>query len=193
MKDEGDPMAIAATERRDGETLAELAERLDVPEGFRVEIVDGSILVSPTPRISHGKILTKLILALETKKPADLAVVQPVTIELASDTDRYVPDLVALRGSEISDDQWLVPAKAVILAAEIVSPGDPERDRVTKLRGYAHAHVPLYLLVDPLERATTLFSRPAEGRYHRQLHASFGEKLELPEPFSLNLDTGEFG
>jgi hypothetical protein len=51
--------------------------------------------------------------------------------------------------------------------------------------------VPLYLLIDiEAKPATvTLFSNPSEGQYQSQQTVTLGEKLPLPAPFGITLDT----
>ena len=73
------------------------------------------------------------------------------------------------------------------LVAEVVSPGSATDDRVTKKRIYALGQVPLYLLVDV--DTVTLFSDPDGGSYRSQTTVTIGEKLTLPEPFGIELDT----
>lgn len=88
-----------------------------------------------------------------------------------------------------------IPAEHVLLTVEITSRSNADTDRKTKLWGYAHAGVPLYLLIDRSaegEPTVVLRSEPAEGRYRHQISAPFGEKIALPEPFDLTLDSAEF-
>jgi hypothetical protein len=81
----------------------------------------------------------------------------------------------------------LSPGDRLPLVAEVVSPGSATDDRVTKKRIYALGQVPLYLLVDV--DTVTLFSDPDGGSYRSQATVTIGEKLTLPEPFGIELDT----
>lgn len=78
---------------------------------------------------------------------------------------------------------------------EITSKSNASNDRIKKAAGYAQAGVPLYLLIDnwaPGGPTITLFGEPT-GDVYRVLRAGkFGDQIELPEPFDLSLDTGEF-
>jgi hypothetical protein len=53
------------------------------------------------------------------------------------------------------------------------------------------AGVPLYLLVDRFTRPLTisLFSSPGPDGYAAINKVTFGEKLPIPEPFGITLDT----
>jgi Uma2 family endonuclease len=89
-------------------------------------------------------------------------------------------------------DDWLLSANDAEFVAEIVSPHNARQDRVVKLRGYAASGVPIYLLVDPLERKVTLFSEPAGDAYQRCHSVPFGGGVELPPPFHGKIDTAAF-
>lgn len=61
--------------------------------------------------------------------------------------------------------------------------------------GYAHAPVPLYLLVDAWDEtgpSVTLYEQPGNGRYNHATTVDFGEKIRLPELFDLEIDTSRF-
>lgn len=47
-------------------------------------------------------------------------------------------------------------------------------------------------MVDSLERETTLFTRPGRDGYAQRNIVGFGQSLQLPEPFSVEIDTGVF-
>ncbi|MGW7434820.1 Uma2 family endonuclease [Streptomyces sp. NPDC054849] len=83
-------------------------------------------------------------------------------------------------------------AAAAELVVEITSRSNAVNDRVSKLKGYAAAGIPLYLLIDPHATGSPtihLYGEPTDGKY-RLLHAGkFGEAVHLPEPFDLTLDT----
>ena len=115
-----------------------------------------------------------------------------LTIELAPTGERYVPDLVVVPVDVLSGAGWVRSAADAELSVEVASPTNAEVDRVKKVRGYAVAGVPLYLLVDPLERSVTLFSEPQDSVYRSHVQVPFGKTIELPEPFSFSLDTADF-
>lgn len=53
----------------------------------------------------------------------------------------------------------------------------------------------LFLLLDPWHSGrptATLYGEPADGTYRVLDAVEYGEKLTLPEPFRLDLDTGLF-
>jgi Uma2 family endonuclease len=50
------------------------------------------------------------------------------------------------------------------LVMEVVSAGDPARDKETKRREYAQAGIPEFWLVDPSQRTVTVLALPSQGR-----------------------------
>jgi hypothetical protein len=68
-------------------------------------------------------------------------------------------------------------------------------DRIKKTHGYAQAGVPLYLLLDPWHSGrptATLYGAPENGTYRVLDSVEYGEKLTLPAPFDLDIDTSTF-
>ncbi|GAA3743786.1 hypothetical protein [Salinactinospora qingdaonensis] len=59
--------------------LAAVADHLDPPEGYRVEIIEGNLVVSPPPVGPHIKIASRLQYALRELLPAELEIAQTAT------------------------------------------------------------------------------------------------------------------
>ena len=109
----------------------------------------------------------------------------------------FIPDFVIVPRDELHGlpDNQPVSADRALLVAEITSFSNAETDRKAKRWSYAHAGVPLYLLIDRFDEdgpAVTLFSDPVDGHYQHVVRIPFGEKISLPEPFAIDLDTGGF-
>ncbi|MEV0774905.1 Uma2 family endonuclease [Streptomyces sp. NPDC050433] len=88
--------------------------------------------------------------------------------------------------------EWADPA-GVLMTVEITSfdPDTDRRDRREKPRAYAGAGIPLFLLIDRDSCVVTVHSAPdPEGGGYRDTHSvKFGEKLSLPDPVGIELDT----
>lgn len=184
-------MAMAAIEHP-ADALAYAAEHIDVPEGYRVEIIEGNIKVFPAPDTGHGVTASALYDAIHAAAPRDFLLVQNVEMTLPETGQLYIPDLLAAPRTSLVPSRPRVTADVAVLVAEITSPSNAQTDRVMKLRGYARSHVPAYLLIDREEEIASLFTDPQSGIYQQTLRAPFGGKLSLPEPFSGEIDTSEF-
>mgnify|MGYP001252445667 CR=1 FL=1 len=111
-------------------------------------------------------------------------------VELPATSDRGKPDLYVCPADESAYGRWLTPAEDVLLAVEVVSPSSRHDDYETKRDAYARSEIPLYLIVDPREARVTLHAGPGPDGYSRMTTVPIGDKLDLPEPFGITVDTG---
>lgn len=169
----------------------------DAPRGWRVEILEGSVTVTPPPGNEHNGIADVLHSTLARVIPAGVGLYQTLGVSVPHRHGLFIPDLVAFRRADVRSrpDTEAVPAEKAMLVAEITSQYNANRDRHTKLWGYAHAGVPRYLLIDRFDLdgpTVTLFSDPAGGDYQQALRVPFGESVKLGAPFDVELNTGDF-
>lgn len=177
-------------------------EELDLPEGWRAEIIEGDISIMTPPTDEHGEIIDLIQTLLfkeklsEDSRIADSTIHQGIEIRVPPVNSLFIPDLVVLPGRLI-DRHPEHPAGEAQLVVEVTSKSTAGKDRGPKLRGYARAGVPLYLIVDRCDPATqqgeaTLFSDPRKGTYNSHTKVPFGKEIHLPAPFDLTIGTGEF-
>jgi Uma2 family endonuclease len=191
----------------------ELADWLQLPEGTRVEVIGGDVFVSPGPAYAHSAMITDVQNAFAFRLGADPVfgwrTIQNQDLDLTAIADGYIPDLAVIateRHRELrSAPGHLIHPEDVELVVEVTSPGNALNDRpqdVPRLKGknkwygYARTGVPFYLLVDRQPRASRaiLYSEPdqATGRYLEAAAWKFGDPISLPEPFGVEIDTGEW-
>jgi Uma2 family endonuclease len=173
--------------------LERLWYELEPPEGARVELIDGELIVSPTGSVWHSAAIDKLMDQLfDLKRRRGWYFHTYLTVHIPATGERLIPDLMVApaEAPRFSDDELLAPG--VLLAAEVVSPWSRRRDRDLKPLAYARGGVSLYLLIDRLDNppAGTLFSQPGEDSYGKRQVATAGQALRLPKPFGIALDTG---
>jgi Uma2 family endonuclease len=170
-------------------TIEELYESLDLP-GHRVEFLEGRIVVSPAPIRLHNRIVTWLSDSLrEACAERNWDRLTHGTVELPATSERAQPDLFVCPADESTDGEWLIPAKDVLLAVEVVSSSSRRDDYEVKRDGYAKSGIPLYLIIDTRESMIAMFAGPSPRGYLRSEVIAIGDKLDLPEPFALTLDT----
>ncbi|MGH3426752.1 MAG: Uma2 family endonuclease [Mycobacteriales bacterium] len=191
-------MTTALTEAGWGwDFLLHAWQELEVPDGWRAEILGEGITMTPPPPKSHNGIAEIVHRALVKGMTEDWGVYQTLGVSIPAVGSLYIPDLAVGPTSIVATgvDNDPVPADELSLVVEITSRGNARHDRLTKRWGYAHAPVPLYLLIDRWDEngpAVTLFSDPENGDYRHSERVPFGQSIEIPAPFNLRLETAEF-
>jgi Uma2 family endonuclease len=124
------------------------ADYWQLPEGAPVELINGRLVVSPSPNVLHQTIIAILLDKLmgAAKTTGSKAIVSPMDVTLSDDTILQ-PDLLYVSKSRrgIIKERVEGPPDLVI---EIIS-GSARRDRVVKLDLYARHGVAEYWIVDP--------------------------------------------
>ena len=132
-------------------------------DGNRYEVVQGELLVTPSPSQVHQLVLRKLIAALSVYlEDQDAFVLFPSPADVIWDPDAYVqPDLFVAPSSEVTGD-WR-DCQHLVLAVEVLSPSSAHADRVTKRLLYQRQRVGTYWIVDPDARCVEVW-HPADER-----------------------------
>jgi Uma2 family endonuclease len=159
-------MSMPATEHHRW-TEAEVRRLIDeAPSATpRLELVDGELLVTPSPSRGHQRVVLQLVRILDpfilTNSLGELCL-SPSDVRLA-------PELV------VQPDLFVIPAvdgrlpgindqiTRLLLAVEVISSGSARFDRVAKRRAYQAAQVPEYWIVDPDARTIERW-RPGDTR-----------------------------
>ncbi len=181
-----DPMARSVEDAFDAVSAA-------APEGRRVELVERAVHVTGPGDGDHEEIISELSGQVCDQR-RELGRYTGLGLEIpgASVTGKVIPDLVvAPRGSFGDEEEYHDPAP-VLLVGEVTSRSTADKDRGGKLRGYAAAGIPCYLLIDREADTVKVFSQPSNGRYTHSEETALAKTVTLPEPVGVELDTGEF-
>ncbi|WP_420162040.1 Uma2 family endonuclease [Nocardiopsis sp. CNT-189] len=166
--------ALRAAARRTAESL---------PDGYRVEILGGNIIVSPVSTNEHNGVIRRVLLQLEKQLPESRITLQTTSVGRAGeDDDIVIPDLVVLPVEAEDDDVRLNSPDVVDFALEVVSRGNSTIDTKVKPGVYAGMGIPVHLLLDPRDGAITCYSDPRNGTYQSVHHWKFGDTVVLPAP-----------
>ncbi|MFJ8753878.1 Uma2 family endonuclease [Streptomyces sp. NPDC102441] len=158
--------------------------------GDRVQIIEG-IIEPVSPTWDHER-AAKLVRRQIEGRVDELGCVEGSgNLDLPGSSNWYVPDIAVVPEELAKGGGALLPDQTLLIV-EVTSESNAETDRVVKRRRYAEYRAPLYLLVDRMEGSVTLFSEPGRLGYtcvdgpH-----PFGTVLRLPEPFDVDIDTGD--
>ncbi|MEU5905801.1 Uma2 family endonuclease [Micromonospora sp. NPDC047527] len=145
----------------------------------RIELLDGGLLIGPSPSVRHQVIVRGLATALEPGCAAANRTLLPVINLRLNPTRILNPDLVVTAELDLTAD--CVPAGAVLLVGEITAPHTAVIDRVLKPHLYAEASIEWYLLVEQESLTLHLYQRQGSHYVERSMTRA-GEVLELTEP-----------
>lgn len=173
---------------RDGFTVEDW---LALPEsGQRVELIDGSYVVSPLAATNHQICTGRLRDMLLAAAPDDMEVTEGANVPCAG--EGAIPDVVVgdaeamLAGTVALDPQY------IHLVAEVVSPGrsNRRRDFTDKPRMYAAAGIPTFLRVELIGEGAPCVEvlLLKDGEYVQADRVCAGRTLRIAEPFEVSFD-----
>ena len=162
-------------------TRADLAAMPD--DGRRHELIDGILVVTPSPSRAHQHVLARLHLVMARACPDDLEILfAPFDIALADDTVMQ-PDLLVARRVDFTDRD--LPA-APLLAVEILSPSTRRVDLTLKRSRYEAAGTPSYWVIDPDGPTLTVWELH-DGAYVEVAHVTDDEEWTASRPFPVTI------
>lgn len=177
--------AYAAPRRR--WTEAEFyAARDQAPAGERWELVDGDVLVTPSPHWVHQRILGRLVLSLTAyvnHHALGEAFFSPLDVRLEPGLVLQ-PDLLVVPAGDLIRRSDVI--YRLLLAVEIVSPSSARHDRVRKRPHYQRKRVPEYWVVDEVSQTVERWT-PDEERPEILPETLVWHPEGAAEPFVLNL------
>jgi Uma2 family endonuclease len=158
------------------------ADYESIPEEVICEIYDGGLYVTPSASVSHQRAAFRLWRAFEFIFD-DTLVSGDVDVRVGNHI--FKPDVFVMRESF---DGRPVPASNVRLIAEVVSDNE-NIERTTKMRAYAAAGIPAYIIVDGKQGARTAeIYRLVGEKYEVAVVVEADGQVTMDEPFKYILD-----
>jgi Uma2 family endonuclease len=171
------------------EQLHRMLEKGIIRDGDPIELVEGLLVrknraAAGAGDMAHGTLHAQVLTRLVRLDPALdstgclLRIQLPVTLSTLSEPE---PDLAIVRGAVESFTERH-PGPGDVLAIVEVADSSLGYDRRSKLRVYASAGIPVYLIVNIPERQIEYHEEPVTGpgRYRRRTDYGPGETLVLP-------------
>jgi Uma2 family endonuclease len=133
-------------------------------DGNRYELLDGELLVTPSPRVRHQAVSGALFYLLRRVLPPGLRLLAaPMDVRFGPKR-QLQPDLLVVRDEGLD----AVRVESVpLLVVEVLSPGTRSRDQVTKRRAYEQEGVTSYWIVDPKRPSLTVLE--LDGGSYREV------------------------
>jgi Uma2 family endonuclease len=141
----------------DTETLAALrALRESLPDRWRSEIIEGELIVTPSPKTRHQIVLMRLIRALQPSVREGWLIMPG---EIRPHDEIFYPDLMGWRpGRDVPLDEYATHEQIPDWCAEIISPSSRRRDREQKVERYAAHGIGHYWILDPWSRTVDVYA-----------------------------------
>jgi Uma2 family endonuclease len=162
------------------------AARDAAPQGERWELVDGEVLVTPSPHWMHQRTALEFAIRLRPYVRAQSLgelFVAPLDVKMRPGLVLQ-PDLLVVPAGVLRSYEDIVDR--LLLAVEIISPSSARFDRVVKRPKYQRERVPEYWAVD--ERSGTVERwRPDDERPEILSEKLVWHPADASEPFVLDL------
>jgi Uma2 family endonuclease len=178
-------------------TIDEYAALGEAESGY-TELIEGRIMMSPSPAPMHNIASAELYIQLKPQLPGHLRVVQDVDIDLelvpaGQPGFSRRPDLVVVERDAVeraARHGGMLRASEVTVVIEIASPGSRHIDYKDKHAQYADAGIPYYWIVDLLEPVSMVACHLA-GDLGYQNAPDVTGVFEATEPFDVGLDLAQ--
>lgn len=152
-------------------------------DGRRYELIDGALIVTPSPSLRHQRMLGQLYLLLTRGCPDDLLVLlAPFDVALDQHTVMQ-PDLVVARVSDVTERDLPVAPR---LAVEVLSPSTRRLDLTLKRSRLEAAGCPSYWVADPDGPSLRMWTM-RDGRYDAGVRVAGDERVDVVAPFPLSM------
>ena len=179
------PDALQGKERY---TYADYAQ---LPEGAPYELIDGQLVMSPSPTTTHQRLVFQIARALgdhSDERSSGNVFISPIDVYL-SDTDTVQPDVlfIAIDRRDIIEEQRIHGAPDLVV--EVFSPSTTHRDVGVKKRLYETHGVREYWTVDPETHAVEVHVNTEHGfDQHARVVESGTVSSALLDGFAIDLE-----
>ena len=149
-------------------------------DGRRYELIDGVLVVSPSPSWLHQRAAFRLAKLLDAERGEDVEVfTAPLDVDVSDDT-LMQPDILVVRSDRLGDGGRLTGLPE--LAVEVLSPSTRRFDLVLKRSRYEAAGCPSYWVIDP-EAPSIVAWDLVDGRYVEAGRAEGDTDLAQTRPY----------
>jgi Uma2 family endonuclease len=143
----------------------------------RVELIDGYMVDKMGKNAGHRYATKETLKALDARLPPGWTSQKEEPVRIPT-YDEPEPDIAIIRGTDADYRQRIPTAADVGLLVE-VSETTLSQDRGKKRSAYAKARIPVYWIVNLVERQVEVYTRPAKGRYQSRVDFKPGQQVPV--------------
>ncbi|TCC27201.1 Uma2 family endonuclease [Kribbella speibonae] len=152
-------------------------------DGYRHELIDGALLVTPSPSFNHQDAAISLLIHLRQACPPELYVMAaPFDMVLADDTV-MIPDILVARRDSFTKCDLPGPP---LLAVEVLSPSTRRFDVMVKFSRLEAAGCAAYWVVDP-DTPSLIAWELQDGAYVQVAKVTGAESARLTSPYDVTV------
>jgi Uma2 family endonuclease len=170
---------------------------------YKAELLEGTVVVTPPPHPDHERDISATIEQIVIEKVrrqlpiafwaggTGLSITGPNGVK----PDLLVTDRDAFSAPEDHLAEYHRPeGQGILLVVEVTSKSTRDKDYGAKMRAYASARIPTYLIIDRQDKLCRLYHlHHTDEQYGLPDQVvGFGTPLPLPEPLAFALDTSSF-
>ncbi|MFD7612035.1 Uma2 family endonuclease [Streptomyces sp. NPDC059828] len=168
---------------------SQLSRLEDMFPGYRTEIVEGAIVMSPV-KPHHNETVCEVRNALKAQLSEEWGCIMDVAVPF-DDENEFCPDLAVIPKAESAKNLSAYSPDLIELAIEVVSPGSIRNDYEIKDRAYARRGIPHYLIFDPYKAHCVTHWNPGPDGYLGRDTLPYGKTVVVETGIGkLSLDTG---
>ncbi|MFE2039377.1 Uma2 family endonuclease [Streptomyces sp. NPDC059477] len=156
---------------------SQLARYEDMFRGYRMEIVEGNIVMSPL-RPFHNETIVRFWVQVEAQLGKEWGLISDVAIPFSSDFE-FCPDIAVIPAAEKGRNLTAYAPDLIELAVEVVSPSSVRNDYEIKNQKYAARGIPNYLILDPRNGTLVTHWNPGPEGYLGRDTLPYGGKVTV--------------
>lgn len=167
---------------------SQLSRFEDMFPGYRMEIVEGAIVMSPV-KPHHSQTIWEVQSLLRPQLSPEWGFISDVAVPLDGDNE-FCPDLAVIPDTERRKNLSAYPPDLIELAVEVVSPGSVRNDYEIKDKAYARRGIPHYLIFDPYKAHCVTLWNPGPDGYRGRDVIPYGDAVVVETGIGkLSVDT----
>jgi Uma2 family endonuclease len=152
-------------------------------DGHRYELVDGTLIVTPSPRRIHQRAVTRLVVLLASAAAPEIEVLTGPFDYVVSDVTVLEPDILVAYAADYGEKEI---RRTPLLVIEVLSPSTRRFDLGTKRLAFEGAGVPSYWLIDPDQPSLTVLELE-DGVYRETAFLIGDDSWAATRPFPVTV------
>ncbi|WP_308364358.1 MULTISPECIES: Uma2 family endonuclease [unclassified Streptomyces] len=154
---------------------SQLSRFEDMFPGYRTEIVEGNIVMSPL-KPHHNATIWALWSVLKSQVSDEWDFLSDVAIPFDGDNE-FCPDLAVVPAAEVAKNLSAYSPDLIELAIEVVSPSSVRNDYEIKDKAYAARGIPNYVIFDPYKAHCVTLWNPGPDGYRGRDVIPYGQAV----------------